>query len=73
MPGTERAEIYFVSAMMILILVLCVVAVYLFFKTYKREMREKEERRQKKIASENQEEPVNEGKLSQNDSSENIR
>ena len=49
MPGTERAEIYFISAMMFLIVVLCVVAVWLFFKTYKKEMREKEARRRQKL------------------------
>ena len=43
MPGTERAEIYFITAMMILILVLCVAAVYLFFRQYKKEMRAREE------------------------------
>jgi uncharacterized membrane protein len=50
MPGTERAELIFIAAMMVLILILCVVAVYLFFKTYKREMREREVQRQKKAA-----------------------
>ncbi|MEP7214405.1 MAG: hypothetical protein ABI791_15110 [Acidobacteriota bacterium] len=43
MPGTERAEIYFITAMMILILVLCVGAVYIFFRQYKKEMRAREE------------------------------
>ena len=43
MPGTERAEIYFITAMMILIVILCVAAVYLFFRQYKKEMRAKEE------------------------------
>jgi|GEM_PF-981202 len=45
MPGASRAEVYFISAMMFLIVVLCVGAVYVFFKTYKREMREKAERK----------------------------
>jgi flagellar basal body-associated protein FliL len=44
MPGAGRAEIYFVAAMMVLILILCVAAVYFFLKTYKKEMREKAER-----------------------------
>jgi hypothetical protein len=43
MPGTERAEIYFVTAMMILILILSAGAVYFFIKQYKKEMREKAE------------------------------
>ena len=45
MPGASRAEVYFISAMMFLIVVLCIGAVYVFFKTYKKEMREKAERR----------------------------
>ncbi len=50
MPGAERAEIYFIAAMMGLILILCVVACYFFFKTYRKEMREKEERLAQKRA-----------------------
>ena len=41
MPGAERAEIYFISAMMILIVILSLAALWFFFKTYKKEMREK--------------------------------
>ena len=41
MPGTGRAEVYFIGAMMILIVILCIVAIFAFFKTYKKEMREK--------------------------------
>jgi len=48
MPGAERAEVYFIGAMMVLIVVVCIVAVYFFFKTYKKEMREKELRSEKK-------------------------
>lgn len=48
MPGAERAEIYFIAAMMGLILILCVVAMYFFFKTYRKEMREKALRNEKK-------------------------
>jgi len=48
MPGAERAEIYFISAMMILIIILCVASIYFFFKTYKKEMRDRELRDQKK-------------------------
>ncbi|MEP7076725.1 MAG: hypothetical protein ABI878_13045 [Acidobacteriota bacterium] len=50
MPGGSRAEIYFITAMMILIFVVCGVAIYFFFVTYKKEMREKEERLAKKRA-----------------------
>ncbi|MGB7203642.1 MAG: hypothetical protein WBD16_15460 [Pyrinomonadaceae bacterium] len=44
MPGAGRAEVYFIAAMMVLILVVSAVAVYFFFKTYRKEMREKDER-----------------------------
>jgi uncharacterized membrane protein len=39
----NRAEIYFIGAMMILILVGCAVAVIAFFKTYKKEKAEREQ------------------------------
>lgn len=42
MPFGERSELYFIVAMMFLILLVCTVAVYAFFKTYRKEMREKE-------------------------------
>ncbi len=41
------AEIYFVSAMMILILIGCAIAVVLFFRTYKREQLEREKEARK--------------------------
>lgn len=42
MPGSATAEVIFIAAMMILILILSFAAVYFFFKTYKKEMRAKE-------------------------------
>ena len=45
MPGRNLAEIYFIAAMMFLIVILSVTAVVIFFKTYKKEMREKEARK----------------------------
>ncbi|MEP6787628.1 MAG: hypothetical protein ABJB40_04310 [Acidobacteriota bacterium] len=48
MPGSGRAEIYFIAAMMILIMILSVSAMIIFFKTYKKEMREKALRNEKK-------------------------
>jgi large-conductance mechanosensitive channel len=48
MSGAERAEVYFIAAMMVLILILCAVAVFIFIKTYKKEMREKQERAARK-------------------------
>ena len=50
MPGVDRAEAYFIIAMMTLIMILSVTACIFFFKTYKKEMREKEERKAKKEA-----------------------
>ncbi|HEY0049194.1 MAG TPA: hypothetical protein VGB68_07915 [Pyrinomonadaceae bacterium] len=38
----NRAEIYFIAAMMILILVGCAVACVAFFKTYKKEKAQRE-------------------------------
>jgi cbb3-type cytochrome oxidase subunit 3 len=45
------SEIYFITAMMILILIGCVIAVVAFFRTYKREQleREKEARKIKQL------------------------
>lgn len=40
----ERAQLYFIGAMMVLILILCGSAVYIFIRQYKKEMREKAER-----------------------------
>ena len=48
MPGGTRAEIYFITAMMILIFIVCGAAIYFFFITYKKEMKEKRERLAKK-------------------------
>ena len=45
MPGSGRAEVYFIAAMMILILIVCAVAVVFFAKTYRKEMREKAEQK----------------------------
>ncbi|MBP9663197.1 MAG: hypothetical protein KBD94_01155 [Pyrinomonadaceae bacterium] len=51
MPGAGRAEIYFIAAMMILIVILCVAAVYIFIKTYRKEMSEKAAREAEKTAA----------------------
>ncbi|MEP6901706.1 MAG: hypothetical protein ABJA66_08150 [Actinomycetota bacterium] len=48
MSNSALAEIYFITAMMVLILIVCAVAIYFFFKTYKKEMREKELRKKNK-------------------------
>lgn len=50
MPGFGRAELYFISAMMFLIIIVCGVAVYAFFKTYRKEMLEREGRRAKRLS-----------------------
>ena len=41
MPGASTAEVYFIAAMMVLILILCTVSVYIFVRQYRKEMREK--------------------------------
>jgi heme/copper-type cytochrome/quinol oxidase subunit 2 len=43
MSNSAWAEIYFMTAMMILILILCVVSVYIFFRQLKREKGERAE------------------------------
>lgn len=54
MSNSAYAEIYFITAMMILILVICSVAVYFFFKTYKKEMDNKKKREVKAESIQNQ-------------------
>ncbi len=48
MWGTERTELYFIGAMLVLILIGSFVAVYFFVKQYRKEMRAREERRARK-------------------------
>ncbi len=48
MPGSATAEVYFIAAMMILILVISGVAIFFFAKTYKKEMAEKKAREARK-------------------------
>lgn len=56
MPGAERAEIYFIAAMMLLILILSFAAVYFFVRQYKREMGDKKTRsKQPKVKRQNEE------------------
>ena len=50
MPGTGRAEVYFIAIMMILILIGSGVALYFFFKTYRKEMAERKARVEAKRA-----------------------
>lgn len=42
MSNAATAELYFIAAMMILILILSVSATYIFFRQYKREMKNKD-------------------------------
>jgi flagellar basal body-associated protein FliL len=53
MPYSGVAEMYFIVAMMILILIVCGLAVFFFFKTYKREKAEKETEAKRKSAVQN--------------------
>jgi uncharacterized protein YpmB len=50
MPEAARAEVYFIAAMMVIILVVCGLAVYFFFKTLYKEKRETAARIAKKDA-----------------------
>lgn len=50
MPGAADAEIYFIAAMMVLILVISFAAVFFFVRQYKKEMKEKAERMNRKAA-----------------------
>lgn len=43
MPGSAKAEVIFISAMMILILIISFTAVFFFARQYKREMAAKAE------------------------------
>lgn len=49
MPDSYTAELYFIGAMMIFMLIFAGFAIYFFIKTYKKEMREKELRDQQKM------------------------
>lgn len=48
MPNSETAEVYFIAAMMILILIMSAVSVFIFFRTYKKEMIARQKRIEKK-------------------------
>ena len=49
MTGAARAEIYFIAAMMVLILIVSGASVYFFFKQYKKEMKERADRKAKAV------------------------
>jgi len=44
MPNALQAEIYFIVAMFVLIIVISTVAVYFFFRTYKKEKADTQKR-----------------------------
>ncbi len=48
MPGASTAEVYFIAAMMILILILCAASVSIFIRQYRKEMKEKDLRKKQK-------------------------
>ncbi len=50
MPGAERAEIYFIAAMMLLTLILSFAAIYIFVRQYKKEKHEKQLRDERNAA-----------------------
>ncbi|MBA2736383.1 MAG: hypothetical protein H0U50_06280 [Pyrinomonadaceae bacterium] len=49
MPNYSLAEIYFISAMMILITVGSFIAVFFFFRTYKREKAQNQIEKEKRL------------------------
>ncbi len=51
MPGSGTAEVYFIAAMMILILVISFASVFFFFRQYRKEMAAKESEKQLKHVS----------------------
>jgi len=70
MSTSAAAEIYFIGAMMILILVISFVTVFFFFRQYKKEMRNRKARasaREQAVAPDNASasEPSNEKGMSQ--------
>jgi hypothetical protein len=54
MSNSAAAELYFIAAMMVLILVLSGASVYFFVRQYRREMRAREAERSNKNAAEAQ-------------------
>jgi hypothetical protein len=48
MPNEGDSELYFIAAMMVLIVILCVIATVIFFRTYRKEMRERDAQRARK-------------------------
>ncbi|MBX3283132.1 MAG: hypothetical protein KF756_11715 [Acidobacteria bacterium] len=53
MPPNVRAEIIFISLMMLFIFIICTAAMIFFAKTYRKEMKERQERRDvKRLAKE---------------------
>lgn len=47
MPNALQAEIYFIAAMFVLIIVISAVATYFFFRTYKKEKTDRQNRIEK--------------------------
>ena len=56
MPDSARAEVFFIAAMFVLILIISAVSVYAFFRTYKKEKLEKQKRVEKKLLEKAQKE-----------------
>lgn len=56
MPNSETAEVYFIAAMFVLVMIISAVAVYVFFRTYKGEKLERQKRLEKKLKEKAQKE-----------------
>lgn len=49
MQNSETAEIYFIAAMFVLIMIISAVAVFVFFRTYNKEKNAKQKRLEAKL------------------------
>lgn len=58
MPGSSLAEIYFITAMMILILIGSGLAVFFFIRTYKKEKAQYQKEREEKLKEKNEKQYV---------------
>ena len=59
MPNSGLAELYFIAAMFVLILIICGAAVFFFFRTYKRENLEKKNAEKQKARQSSKSEAQN--------------
>jgi predicted membrane protein len=58
MPNSATAELYFIAAMFLLILLICAVSLYVFFRTYNIEKKAKQKRLEQKVEENKRKETV---------------